>query len=337
MRRLYATWGIMAVLVLGGQAMGQGPRPLAPLPPPGGGPAGPCSCAAMLNGRTVVFVVDGVTGLSEFAANLEAAYIDTRFCPPVIRTINWTRSDSTAKDYRDRNAQIAGAAKLLLEVKRVHDCNPGSPVVLMGYCAGAQVVLMAAEQMPPGYVDRIFLFAPAVSSCYDIRPAIRASKQGMDVLYNSDDTVLEFYEEQYGTTDGMNTTTAGTTGFKLPRTAPYCKDPIFCLLRQIDASNLNALGGHYATITSYFLQRNVLPYIPCGSLVQVIPQTPPPPPGVPPGPPYGPPPTVPPPGPPAPPLPRVPPPAPYGTGGGAGNLPPPPVSIVPPSLPPPTN
>jgi hypothetical protein len=336
MKRLYATWGIMVVLALGNFAQAQDRRPLAP--PPFGGPAGPCACSAMLNGRTVVFIVDGVTGLSEFAANLQTAYIDTRFCRPVIRTINWTRSDRSYLDYTDRNNQLAAAARLILEVKRVHDCNPGSPVVLMGYCAGAQIVLMAAEQMPPCYVDRIFLMSPAVSSCYDIRPALRASKQGMDVLYNSDDTVLEFYESEYGTTDGLRTTTAGTTGFLLPKTAPVCKDPIFCNLRQVDGSNLNALGGHYGTITSWFLQRNVVPYIPAGQLVQIIPQTPPPPgvpPGVPPGPPappYGP--TVPPPGgPPAPPVPRIPTPSPSGL----SSLPPPPMPTLPPVIPPPGN
>ena len=215
--------------------------------------------------------------------------------------------------------------RVLAEVKRIRQVSPASPIVLMGNCAGTHVVLLAAQQMPPGYVDRIFLMASAVSSCYDLRPALRASKLGVDAFYSSDDSLLQFYETEYGTVDGHRTTTAGTTGFIIP---PYlARDPIFCNFRQADASQIGWIGGHYAVTGPIFMRCNVIHMIPAGAVLVVPPSLPPggplpppggpiPPPGPGPVPPPGPPPGFPPPGPPPgfPPPPYTPP-APPGPGG----------------------
>jgi pimeloyl-ACP methyl ester carboxylesterase len=265
MRLLRVTSVIMVVLALGSQVRGQNCRPC-------GRPGG--NCNINLNGQTFVLIADGESGLGDVATNLDAAYQDTRYTKPIIRLIPWTNSDLPVDDYRDRMEHLCGAGRMVQEVKRIHQCFPNSAIVLMGYSAGAHVVLLAAEQLPPGCVDRIILQSPAVSSCYDIRTALRVSRLPVEVFYNTDDTVLDSYQTQVGTADGYRMTTAGTTGFLLAR-SPLAKDPIFCGLRQVDVSLMGAPGGHYATIGQYFMQRNVLPVIPCGQVIPGIPQGPP--------------------------------------------------------------
>jgi hypothetical protein len=331
MKRLYAAFGITVVLALGSQVQGQGR------------PNGTPNC----NGRTIVLIADGITDLSQVATNMDSAYVETRYSKPILRPIPWLRSDTPYQDYRDRHAQMCGAARMVQEVKRIHECYPNSPIVLMGFCAGSHVVLLAAQQLPPNCVDKILLMAPAVSSCYDIRPALNASKLGIDVFYNIDDECLEWYELEYGPVDlcGCRGKTAGTTGFLIAK-SPLGRDPIFCKLHQYNAQNLNPQGSHYGTINPLFLQRNVLSLIPCGPTVPFVPAGPPDvpaPPSVPPPAPQAWAPGLPPPplpsqgvqGPPAPgPLmpanPRLP--APNG-----GVFPPPPAPGLPPGLPTKTN
>ena len=52
------------------------------------------------------------------------------------------------------------------EVQRICAAPPDSPIVLIGYSAGA-ASLLAAERLPPCTVERIFLHGPSVSARYD--------------------------------------------------------------------------------------------------------------------------------------------------------------------------
>jgi len=290
-----------------------------------------------LNGRVFVVIADGSNDSASLSENLASA-LDIQGVRVVIRTVEWTRTESAREDYVCRNTQLVGAAKMAYEVRQLRSAFPNSPIVLMGYDAGTRVVLAAAEQLPPAYVDRIILMSPSVSSFYDVRPAIRAARCGVDVFFNPSDNVLEQKEAELGPCDGARTRAAGLTSFLIANKykSSLAGDPILSNLRQYDISD--SLGGHYAALRTPLLQQRVIPLLVsgCGSCQTLPPPAPPVPPPAPPGcptpGPQGPPPPVPPgyqpPGPQGPPPPPPPgPPAPY------SNRPPVPPAPVPPPPP----
>ena len=61
---------------------------------------------------------------------------------------------------------------------------PGRKVYLVGHSAGCAVVLAAAERLPTDSVDRLILLAPSVCVTYDLRPALRTVRCGIDVFYS---------------------------------------------------------------------------------------------------------------------------------------------------------
>ena len=44
--------------------------------------------------------------------------------------------------------------------------------------------------LPPDSVDRIILLAPSVCTSYDLRPALRTARHGIDVFYSTEDRVI---------------------------------------------------------------------------------------------------------------------------------------------------
>jgi hypothetical protein len=329
--------GVLAMLLLGSQlAQGQERYPAPP-----GAPASKKNSNCTCNGKTFVLVVNGESEMIDVKDRLDSA-LENSTCQIFTRSVAWTSGDTAGANYRNTNAQIIGAVRLAQEVQRIHQCFPASAIVLIGYCAGARVVLVAADQLPPGSVDRIILLSPAVSAWYDPRTAIKASKNGIDVFYSSEDTDLETREPDMGTGDPVRTAIAGRSGFMAPRNySSLSRDPVVANgMRQYDISQCGYLGGHYATISVGFLRRCVVPLIPCGRCVPAgeggtlpVPQLPPPqapypgPQGPNPGPqaPY--------PAPKAPPTPPVPPPMPAPTPTPPGYNGPAPIPTPPPALP----
>ena len=283
MCRLHRIWGMTLLLSLTGQVALAQPRPIPPIPP-----------ANCLNGRPFVVLANGVSPQTDIQLNLGNVYENWYVRKPIVVEIPWTRPFcSNSSNFRDLEAHALGATRMVCEIQRIRRCNPDSPIVITGYCAGSHVALLAAEQLPPGCVDRIVLLSPGVSTCYDVRCAMRASRLGMDVYYNTDDTILDFYEEEVGTADGRRTAIAGRIGFLSGKLG---NDPLLCNLRQSNVKCLDVGGGHFATSSEYFLCRYFGPLLPCGRLMGPLPSFPPPGfpgppgPGGPPGPPNLPPP-----------------------------------------------
>ena len=137
-----------------------------------------------------------------------------------------------------------------------------SPIVLMGYSAGASVVLLAAERLPPCTVERIFLHGPSVSARYDPRRALAASKLGIDSFNVPGDDFMQWMEETWGAPyEFPGTKTACTMGFLMadPRFG-LAGDPLLAKLRQYNVGWLPT--GHFGTVTPQFLYRYVVPMFP---------------------------------------------------------------------------
>src|SRR5439155_13518224 len=128
-----------------------------------------------------------------------------------------------------------------------------------GHSAGCQVILSAAEALPPGSIDRIVLLAPAVSPEYDLRPVLRAARGGLDVFCSSRDVFfLGAGVALVGTTDGrFGQSAAGRTGF---RVTPESSEDLLLYrrLRQHPwdpcVSWTGNYGGHYSVYKPEYLR-----------------------------------------------------------------------------------
>jgi pimeloyl-ACP methyl ester carboxylesterase len=211
----------------------------------------------------VVFVADGAGDYRSASTSLrETAAADG--WPLDIRTFVWSHgflrnlADHTDYDWaRDRGRELAG------QVLAQKAARPDIPVSLMGHSAGSFVVLEAAAQLPPDTLERIVLLAPSVSSKFDIKPALTAARNGMDVFYSKNDRVwLGAFTAMAGTSDSSTETRpAGRFGFE-PQVAPS-EVPLYSKLRQYEwnptLDQVGNDGGHYGAYQPGHLKKFVLP------------------------------------------------------------------------------
>ena len=106
--------------------------------------------------------------------------------------------------------------KLACKILERQKLEPGRRIVLVAHSAGCAVALAAGDALPPDSIDRIILLAPSVSTGYDIRPTLRAAREGVDVFCSKKDWVaLGFVTRVVGTTDKFLAAAAGRHGFRM--------------------------------------------------------------------------------------------------------------------------
>jgi pimeloyl-ACP methyl ester carboxylesterase len=102
-------------------------------------------------------------------------------------------------------------------------------VYLVGHSAGCAVALAAGDVLPPDSLRRIVLLAPSISADYDVRPALRSARDGIDVFFSSRDVFyLGFGAAITGTADRRwSSPAAGRTGsdrrLNAAKTQPFTK------------------------------------------------------------------------------------------------------------------
>ena len=215
--------------------------------------------------RTFVVFAGGAGENATLSENLQFAYEDlahnTNCRRPILRPIDWSTPDNNLEDYRNAGIHVVGAAGMVCEIQRIRQASPASSIVLIGYSAGASVVLLATDQLPPCAVERIILLGPAVSSRYDLRRALKAARLGIDVFLLPGDILLEYMEDTYGAPGGRpGSTLAGRSGFLIadPRRG-LAGSPLLCGLRQHDMSD--SISSHFDMVKPPFLVKHVIPMI----------------------------------------------------------------------------
>jgi pimeloyl-ACP methyl ester carboxylesterase len=179
--------------------------------------------------------------------------------PLAVSEFNWSHGNGriffdlrSRANHRERGEQLAGA------ILTYRGTCPTARVVVITHSAGAAVAIAAGEYLPAGSVDRIIMLAPAVSPGCDIRCALRASREGVDVFYSPVDGISRGLALT-GTADGWNVFSAGANGFDTSA-APACAN-----LRQHGYSSSMAktghLGGHYGWTKIGFLREYVVPLV----------------------------------------------------------------------------
>jgi pimeloyl-ACP methyl ester carboxylesterase len=212
--------------------------------------------------RAVVFCADGAGG---FGGTSSALRDNLGVASPVrVEQFDWSHGKwRMLADHLDHCNIVEQGRRMAREAEAQKKCRPDVPVYLVGHSAGSAVVLVAAETVPPGVIDRVVLLAPSVSSSYDLRPALARTR--IDAFTSlSDWWILGVNMRLSGTTDRRWTTTAGRVGFRQVGDAP-CDKALYARLCQHAWDPSQATtgndGGHYGSFEDGYLRAYVLPLL----------------------------------------------------------------------------
>jgi pimeloyl-ACP methyl ester carboxylesterase len=221
--------------------------------------------APPVEARAVVFCADGAGGFAGTSDTLRDVLV-ARHVPVHVQAVDWSHGYGRVLADQVDWCHTLAEGRRLAEVVRARraDC-PGQPVYLVGHSAGCAVVLSAAGLLPADSVERIVLLAPAVSAGYDLRPALGASRCGIDSFYSGRDWAwLGLGAGLVGTTDRRWEAPAGRVGFR-PVVACRADVALYHKLRQHPWAPCQSwtgnTGGHHDCYRPGFLGAYVVPLL----------------------------------------------------------------------------
>jgi len=225
------------------------------------GPARVTTAAAPPAGYGMTFVADGSGDLRQVSDKLANVAKEER-AAMVVERVQWSHGKGAVfPDLYDAEHHQAQGKALAQQIITFRTEHPTSRICLIGYSSGASVALAAAEQVPPGTVDRVILLSPSVAARHDLRPTLRASREGIDTFNSERDAIcLSLYA--LGTGDGVGQAVAGRSGFE-----PICEraedHQLYKGLRQHFWQGgeqwAGHNGGHFGCFNGEFLRVQVLP------------------------------------------------------------------------------
>jgi pimeloyl-ACP methyl ester carboxylesterase len=211
----------------------------------------------------VVFVANGSGDFRTVSTNLSQVVAETGM-PLQIETVAWSHGYGRyLADHVDHDQHLTEGGRLAAQVAAYRQTYSDRKVYLVGHSAGCAVVLCAAERLPPGSVDRVILLAPSVCTGYDLRPALRATRGGIDAFTSEEDRIILGLGMQIvGTADRCCDTAAGQYGFTPVIDCP-ADAALYHGLRQHPWDPVVAWsghrGGHYGNNRASYLRAYVLP------------------------------------------------------------------------------
>ncbi len=218
--------------------------------------------------QAVVFVIDGVGDFGATSSSLGQA-IEEAGLPLHLHTVEWSHGYGRIfADHMDHCHARNEGRKLAEQIacyQRPRADGPPLPIYMIAHSGGSAVALAATEFLPADSVERIVLLAPSVSAEYDLRPALRCTRLGLDVFHSQRDRVmLGFGVGILGTADRRWTAAAGRVGFRPAETGS--PDAALSLkLRQYPWDPCVAWtgnrGGHEGAHHVRFLRAYVLPLL----------------------------------------------------------------------------
>ena len=166
-------------------------------------------------------------------------------------------------DQTDWDHAKAQGERLAAAIRSRKEREPGRRVALVGHSAGCAVALAACDVLPPDAIDRAILLAPSVSTGYDLRPALAATKEGLDVFCSRKDWVaLGFVVRVVGTTDTGSGLAAGRFGFQ-PKGEVALDPAVHTKLRQhfwsAEQARTGHTGGHHGMHSPGFVHAYLFP------------------------------------------------------------------------------
>lgn len=255
------------LLLLSGPGCVSAPRPTAV------GKSGPecaVSRAPAPPPRAIVFTADGIGGYGATTTALREIAEESSL-PLFVQTVPWSHGHGRILadhvDYRRNREEGRKLAAQIACYLRPQQQGPPLPVSLVAHSGGSAVVLAATEFLPPNSIERIVLLAPSVSADYDLRPALRCARQGVDVFHSQRDRgYLGVGVATFGTADRRWTSAAaGRVGFRLPPATCPEDTVLYARLRQhpweASVAWTGNDGGHFGSHNTAFLRAYVVPLL----------------------------------------------------------------------------
>jgi pimeloyl-ACP methyl ester carboxylesterase len=213
----------------------------------------------------VVFVADGA-GNYQMASKMLRSAVGETGAPLDVETFVWSHGYKKVLpdqvDFAHARMQGEHLADAVLALCKQH---PDARIHLVGHSAGSMVVLSAAEHLPADAVASIVLLGPSVSCEYDIRPALRCARCGLEVHYSSRDWLyLGLCTGLVGCADRRRCGASGRCGFSLLVESPDDEQLLERLHQhawQPDDRQLGNHGGHYGAYQVEYLKARVLPVL----------------------------------------------------------------------------
>jgi hypothetical protein len=211
----------------------------------------------------VVFVAEGSGDSPQLSESL-AAILHQANAPLRVQRVGWSHGKGLVLlDLYDGDHQKAEGRKLAQEVLAYRRAYPGNRICLVGYSAGAAVVLDATDGLSPSTVDEIVLLSPSVSANRDLRNALGTSREGIDNFRSDWDMVCTMLTAT-GMADGIGLPVAGRTGFS-PVIQSSQDQQLYQRLREHSwdgsARWSGHNGGHWGCLNSDFLRAQVVPHL----------------------------------------------------------------------------
>lgn len=213
----------------------------------------------------VVFIVNGAGGSTMLSDNL-IPLVREAGLPLGTEVITWTLGQGVFADHSSVTRHAQAARSLVDRIAAYRASHPHNSVTLVGHSSGSHIVLLAAASLPENSLDRIILLAPSVAASYDLAPALRATRCGIDSFSSAGDGVLGAVDAFMNTADGQAGPAAGRTGFAPPVNGSPAA-PLYGRLRQHRYRASYQLhgnfGGHYGWARSAFLREVIVPILRC--------------------------------------------------------------------------
>ena len=225
----------------------------------------PVSCGCLAPNADTVFVADG-SGDFRSTSNALCQAVNDTGAPLRIETFVWSHGyGRMLADHLDHCNHLEEGRRLAGVVAAFHQSCPDRAVYLVGHSSGCAVVLAAAEAAPPGSIERIVLLAPAVAHDYDLRPALRGSRQGINAFVSRRDIgALGAGMAIAGTADRRWAAPSGRVGFTPILSCPG-DEALYAKLRTHPWDPVvewtGNRGRHYGTIQPAYVRAYLIPLL----------------------------------------------------------------------------
>lgn len=217
--------------------------------------------------REVLFLIDGVgrfqagvlmarRALRELGSDMGTVIYDwqTFLVGEVLSDLMWYR--------RNRLMGVKLARKLLT----FHREHPQTRIHILAYSGGVGVVIFALEALKGRQlVDTLVIACPAMSSTYNLAPALRCVNRCYALTSHRDSAILGWGTTIFGTTDRKHESAGGRVGFRIPPNASDEDVETYARMKEIRWTpalrKLGHPGGHTGWASAKLLRLHLVPLL----------------------------------------------------------------------------
>lgn len=217
--------------------------------------------------REVLYLIDGVgrfqaaalmvrRALREMGSDIGTILYDwqTPIFGEVLSDLMWHR--------RNRLMGVRFGRKLLT-FRRQH---PETRIHILAYSGGAGIAIFGLEALRGrSLIDTLILACPAISSAYNLAPALLAVQRCYALTSHRDSLILGLGTRIFGTTDRRHESAGGRVGFRIPPDASREDADAYGRMRQIrwspDLRKLGHPGGHTGWASAKLLHKHLMPLL----------------------------------------------------------------------------